>query len=95
MKMLILVVLLIAGALPGTATAQNRKKPKHPIILEFLKYSRSHDHFVRRDQVERLAKVQTPESVELIVKKGLTDSEDIVREKASWALGQMKTPEAR
>ena len=87
-------ILCLLPLLAATLAAQKPPK-KNPIIVEFLQTIGDKDHFVRRDQVERLARVQTPEAVGLLLKKGLTDAEDIVRERAVWALSRMKETEAR
>jgi len=94
MKRGTLSLLLLGLAIVPAMHAQKSRK-KHPVIVEFLEFFNNPDLFVRRDQVERLAKVQTPESVDLLVRQGLTDVEDVVREKASWALGQMTAADAR
>lgn len=78
-----LVALVLSSALPGQSA-----------VDEFKKYIRSKEPEVRRDQVERMARVNTVEAASLLMAKGLTDPEYSVREKASWALAQF-TAEAR
>ena len=87
-------LLTILTALGGIAWAQPTSEARDPVLEEFKKYIRSPEPEVRRDQVERLARVNSPAAVALILKSGLTDKDYAVREKAQWALSRM-TGEAR
>ncbi len=78
----------------GITWAQPASGAQDPVLIEFKKYIRSPEPEVRRDQVERLARVNSPAAVALILKSGLTDKDYSVREKAQWALSRM-TGEAR
>ncbi|MAG57983.1 MAG: hypothetical protein CMJ83_16990 [Planctomycetes bacterium] len=82
-------LLLGLALLSSLACAQGAKDEKNPIIEEFRKYFRSPEPEVRRDQVERLAKVNSKESVQLLISKGLRDDVYSVREKAIWALSRV------
>lgn len=89
-------VAILAAALPVSAQTRDKDKaPPDPLIAEFKKFIGSEDPKERQDQVERLAKSQTVEAVSLLLTRGLTDDDVSVREKASWSLSQMTTPETR
>ena len=92
-RIIILAACLALVAAP-VALAQGRGDDGDPVIDEFNKYIRSAEPAVRRDQVERLARVNKVEAVSLLLTKGLTDDDYSVREKAQWALSRM-TGEAR
>jgi len=88
----ILLSLLFLATLLPPLDAQGRKEEPNPVIVEFKKYIRSPEAEVRKDQVERLARVHTEEAVKLLVTRGLTDNIYAVREKATWALSRMQGP---
>ena len=87
MSRILRVVPVFLVALAAAAPAQDA-------VDEFKKYIRSKEVAVRRDQVERLARVNTVEAASLLMAKGLTDPDYSVREKAQWSLSRL-TDEAR
>lgn len=94
MNRILLLAICLGLAGSPAALAQRGSDAANPVIEEFKKYIRSPETAVRRDQVERLARVNTAEAVMLLLTKGLTDDDYSVREKAQWALSWM-TGEAR
>ena len=81
-------MLLLVLLLPGLARAQPPKE--HPVITEFKKYISSPEVNVRVDQIHRLERVGTVEAVELLIKKGLLDSNYRARDAAIEILAKME-----
>jgi HEAT repeats/von Willebrand factor type A domain len=94
-----LFLLLILTTANAGALAQEKPPPlpkeAQDRIKEFQRNSTSQEPRVRAEQMEQLAKVDFPEAVKLLQNQGLKDDEYSVRERAIWALSQMKTDTSR
>src|SRR5687767_10071100 len=89
-----LAVALIAS--PAFAQAKTPlSKEAQERLKEFDKNAASPEPRTRAEQMERLAAVDAVEAVRLLQTKGLKDEEYSVRERATWALSQMKADAAR
>ena len=86
------LILMLAGS---TLAQRRQEDPNKALIEEFKREIRHEDVAVRRDQVERLARVQTAEAVDLLFTRGLTDADNRVRDEAIQALAMMDSGEAR
>jgi HEAT repeat protein len=90
------VALIVLG---GALRAQNKATPlpkeAEERVKEFQRHVASDEPRVRAEQMERLATVDFPEAVRLLQNHGLKDSEYSVRERATWALSQMKSETSR
>ena len=71
------------------------KKPPDPVLDEFRQYIGDKDALVRAEQVERLGRSQTAESVQLLITKGLMDGDSRVQERAIRTIAKFESPEAR
>jgi hypothetical protein len=94
------VALLFASlTVASGAFAQNKAPPlpkdAQERVNEFHKNVGSQEPRVRAEQMERLATVDFPAAVKLLVDKGLKDDEYSVRAAAIGSLAQMKSAETR
>jgi HEAT repeat protein len=93
------VFLALTLALGATALAQDKPPPlpkeAQERLKEFQRNSTSQEPRLRAEQMERLAAVDFPEAVKLLQNQGLKDDEYSVRERATWALSQMKSEASR
>jgi hypothetical protein len=85
--------------LSGIAFCQEKPPPlpkeAQERIKEFHRNAASDEPRVRAEQMERLGAVDFVEGTRLLLNQGLKDDEYSVRERATWALSQMKSPGPR
>lgn len=93
--LLVAAVVLAGGALFSQDKAAPLPKEAQERLKEFQRNATSEEPRVRAEQMERLGVVDFVDAVRLLQNQGLKDPEYSVRERASWALSQMKSPAAR
>ena len=71
------------------------KKPDDPILTEFRQYIGDPEAMVRAEQVERLGRSQTADSVNLLISKGLLDGDSRVSDRAVRTVAKYESAEAR
>lgn len=85
-----------------TLVAQKPTTPQKPVlsaedeqrIKEFKQFANDPNDKIRAEQMERIAFVDNAEGAGLLVSVGLKDDSFHVRDRATYALSTMKTPEA-
>jgi hypothetical protein len=85
------------AAVPAVSQEKPPPLPKEAQerIKEFQRNATSNEPRVRAEQMERLATVDFIEAVRLLLTQGLKDEEYSVRERATFALSQMKSDATR
>ncbi|MSR75916.1 MAG: VWA domain-containing protein [Planctomycetes bacterium] len=90
-----LIVLALALLGLGCNVGAQVKKPEDPVLVEFRQYIGDADALVRAEQVERLGRSQTADSVNLLINRGLLDGDSRVRDRAVRTVGKYESAEAR